>query len=216
MIAFTQLGDLTVACDNDHLPPKMWKALATIADRLHPAYDDQMRAEGFAAGSGHDKCLFMSLTVRDFLVQIGFTDATVRGVALLLKAEEDGRETWSLGIGVPNQPDQFHKFNGHAACVVPSLDLLIDTTLYQAIRPQWHGAITGMMAVQFLPKPLLNKLTGLDIIAGVEMKQDTHEVTVGWLDRPETNWRKEPDFRTKNARRIQTTKALRDAFGNFT
>ena len=34
-----------------------------------------------------------------------FTDATVRGAALLITAGEHGKELWSLGIGVPDQPD---------------------------------------------------------------------------------------------------------------
>jgi hypothetical protein len=33
------------------------------------------------------------------------------------------------------------------AVIVPSENILIDTTLYQAIREQWQGAVSGMMAV---------------------------------------------------------------------
>src|ERR1700741_948051 len=88
-----QFGDLDVLA---HLPAKMLKALAVIADRAHPAYDECSRV---AAGASKDKCLFMSLAVRDFLVEIGYRDATVRRCFLYIRAEDgQGREIWWVGI----------------------------------------------------------------------------------------------------------------------
>ena len=132
-----QLGDLTVMADP---PAKMLKALAAISARAHPAYDE---CSDTVRGASKDKCLFMSLAVRDFLVGIGFDDATVRSCFLYISAEDSqGEQIWSVGLGAPGQQSLPEKFNGHAVCTVPSLSLLIDTTIYQAIRPHWREAIS--------------------------------------------------------------------------
>jgi hypothetical protein len=68
-VVANRLGELTVMADP---PAKMWKALCVISARAHAAYDE---CSGVAAGASKDKCLFMSLAVRDFLVEIGFADA---------------------------------------------------------------------------------------------------------------------------------------------
>lgn len=210
------LGDMTVAGEPDQLPARMWKALAVIADRLHPVYDELLRPEGFAPGVGHDKCLFMSLAVRDFLVQIGFKDATVRGCALYIRADDHGgKELWSLGLGVPGLPDRDDKFNGHAVVTVPSLKLLIDTTMYQALRPHWLDSITGMAALRY-HEPWHNQMIQQrPTIAAFEVAHPDRTVMVAWLDRPELPWRKAEDYRIRHARRIAVTKALRAAFGDF-
>lgn len=191
-------------------PGKAMKAMAAIAMCAHPAYD---ACSGFPPGTSHDKCLFMSLAVRDFLVQIGFKDATVRGCALYIRADDkDGKEIWSIGLGVPGQADIEGKFNGHAVCVVPQLGLLIDTTTYQAMRPYWREVVTGMTATSFEP-PRHELFYGLHPFAGGVVELDDRSVLVAWLDRPELNWRKDVDFRVRNSRRIAVTKALVEAFG---
>ena len=48
--------------------------------------------------------------------------------------DQGGDEIWSVGIGAPGQTYQLEKFNGHAVCTVPSLRLLIDTTVYLPCR----------------------------------------------------------------------------------
>src|ERR1700756_2078961 len=117
-IIANQFGDLAVLA---HPRAKMLKALAVIATRAHPAYDE---CSGGAAGASKDKCLFMSLAVRDFLVEIGYGDATVRRCFLYIAAEDrQGKEIWSIGIGAPGQLPEPEKFNGHAVCTVPSLSL---------------------------------------------------------------------------------------------
>lgn len=205
-----QFGDLAVLA---HPPAKMLKALAVIAARAHPAYDE---CSGFPAGASKDKCLFMSLAVRDFLVEIGYRDATVRSCFLYIAAvDQQGKELWSVGLGAPGQTSVPEKFNGHAICTVPTLSLLIDTTIYQAIRPHWAGAVNGMAAIKY-HRPWTNQLIhGRPSIAGAEIALPDRRLMVLWLDRPEVNWRREIDFRYKNDRRRYVTKALRDAFGEW-
>ena len=204
------LGDMTVMGEPGQLPVRMWKALAAISLRAHPAYDE---VSGFPPGTSRDKCLFMSLAVRDFLVQIGFEDATVRGCALYMRADDnDGEEIWSLGIGIPGLPDEEDKFNGHAVVTVPSLKLLIDTTMYQAMRPHWLDAISGMAALPY-HEPWHNQLIHQrPTIAGIEMTYPDRTMMAAWLDRPELPWRKADDFRVRNGRRLAVTKAMREAF----
>lgn len=211
VVAGTQLGDMTVMADD--LPPKMWKALAVIASRASAAYDER---SGLARGAMGDKCLFASLAVRDFLVDIGFKDATIRPCFLYIDATGlDGKQIWSVGIGVPNQPTIHGKFNGHAVVTVPSLSLLIDPTVRQAVRPHWKDALGGMAAIKY-HDPNTNQLVhGRPAIAGAEVAFADRVVTVIWADRPELNWKQEPDFRDKNARRRYVTRSLREAFGEW-
>jgi hypothetical protein len=204
-----ELGDMTVV---GRWPGKAMKALATVALALHPAYD---AVSGLAAGAGHDKCLFMSLAVRDFLVQIGFEDATVKSCFLYVAADDlAGKQIWSVGLGAPGQEPVLGKFNGHAAVIVPSLDLLIDTTVYQAIRPQWCETVSGMVAIRYhAPSTLV--IAGCPSIAGAELELRDRIVMMHWLDRPDLLWKREPDFRQKNDRRRAVTKALVEAFGSW-
>ena len=205
-----QLGDMTVMVD---VLPKMWKALAAMAARAHAAYDE---CSGIAKGGLRDKCLFASLAARDFLVQIGYDDATVRSCFLYIDAvDQNDKQLWSVGIGAPGQEPVEEKFNGHAVCTVPSLNLLIDLTVYQAIRPQWRDAVTGMVAIRY-HKPWTNQLVhGCASIAGAEVVLPDRRVGMMWLDRPDVSWKQQPDFRQKNERRRYVTKALVDAFGNW-
>jgi len=204
------LGDMTVMADP---PPKMWKALAVIAARINAAYDE---CSGLAPGGLGNKCLFASLAVRDFLVQIGYADATVRACYLYIDANDlAGKQIWSVGIGAPGQQDIPEKYNGHAVCTVPSLSLLIDPTVYQAIRPQWGGRVSGMAAIRYHKPWDSQRIHGCPSIAGAEIATPDRMVGMLWLDRPELNWKQQPDFRQKNERRRYVTKALREAFGNW-
>jgi hypothetical protein len=203
-----QFGDMTIGFEPGDLPPRIWKALAVIAEHTHQTY------EQFGVGSSKDKCLFTSLAIRDFLVAIGYTDATVRGCTLFIYANDpDGNEIWSLGLGVPGDPDRPDKFNGHAVVTVPSLNLLLDPTMYQAKRSHWRDCITGMMAVSFYePKDDSPTWRNMSVISGASHEYDDRTVSVLWADRPELQWRKSEDFRIRNARRIAVTKALCEAF----
>ena len=211
----TTLGDMAVLIDPPTaLEAKAWKALAAIALRLHDSYDE---VSGFPAGASKDKCLFTSLAIRDFLVQIGYRDATVRGCALYVYADDrQGNQIWSVGIGVPDQAPIEGKFNGHAVVVIPSLNLLIDSTVYQAQRKHF-GDLNGMIAVPYYEPQHggIQKLYGLKIFSHVTAQLDDRDVNVVWLDRPELNWKKSEDFRIRNNRRIACTKAMLNAFYPF-
>jgi hypothetical protein len=205
-----QLGDMTVI---GLWPGKMMKALAVVAVHLHPAYDASPDA---LPGNSKQSCLFSSLAVRDYLVAIGFKDATVRPCGLVMRAnDKGGTELHSLGIAVPGDPDRPDKFNGHAVVVVPSLLLLIDTTLYQAIRPAWGGALTGMLASPYRAKPADFKVYDRHPFAGADVELDDRVFHIVWIDRPELPWKRQPDFRSPTPRRRAVTKALVEAFGSW-
>jgi hypothetical protein len=138
----------------------------------------------------------------------------VRGCALYVYANDpQGKEIWSVGIGVPGQADEPDKFNGHAVVTVPSLNLLLDPTMYQVQRSHWRDCITGMMAVPFYePTSESPAWLNMSVIAGASHEYDDRVVSVLWADRPELLWRKSEDFRVKNVRRIAVTKALREVF----
>ena len=198
-----QLGDLTVL---GRWPGAVLKALAVVATHLHPSYDEQPKA---AKGGSKDKCVFSSLVVRDFLVAIGFEDATVRGCGVVMAADDlkTGVRLHSLGLGVPDTPDRPQKFNGHVVVDVPSLALLIDTTLYPTIRPAWSGAVTGMMACSYSRWPgaiLLDRT----VFASAELGLADRTFHIAWIDRPELQWRRSVDFRAKSPRRRAMTRAL--------
>jgi hypothetical protein len=210
-----QLGDMTVLADFTDLKrwAKMLKALSVIAAHLHPAYDVSPDA---IKGWSKQSCLFSSLAARDFLVEIGFNDTTVRPCGLVMRAtDRDGAELHSLGIGVPGDPDRPDKFNGHAVVTVPQLSLLIDTTLYQAIRLAWGGALTGMMATDYVTSPDCRKIYDRHPFSGAERELPDRRFNIVWFDRPELQWKREQDFRVKNARRRVVTRALVEAFGEW-
>jgi hypothetical protein len=209
------LGDMAVLFEPSALEAKAWKALAAIASELHPAYD---RVSGVAAGASKDKCLFASLAIRDYLVQIGYRDATARSCALYVYADDQqGNQIWSVGIGVPDQIEEEGKFNGHAVVVVPSLNLMIDPTVYQAQRSHF-GDLPGMIALPYYAPQHggIRALYGLPIFAHATAKQDDRVVSTVWLDRPDIPWKRSEDYRIRNDRRIACTKAMLQAFdGKF-
>jgi hypothetical protein len=208
-----QLGDMLVVGE---FPAKLIKALAVIAAGLHPAYDELPDRK--KVGNSKESCLFSSLAARDFLVAIGYRDATVLPCTMFARADRNGAEVHSLGIGVPGEADRPEKYNGHAVVVVPSAGILIDVTLYQAIRPQWQGALTGMMALAYEPDSPY-RVRELKQIAGMGFTSpcDNLAFQIAWGGRPDINWRRQPDMTDPHSlrRRRQVAKALREAFGSF-
>jgi len=204
-----QLGDMTVI---GNWPGKIMKALAVIADTAHPAYD---KFPGAPKGGSKEACLFTSLAIRDFFVAIGHTDATAHGCACYIRATGlDGKDVWSVGIGKPNEFSKEGKFNGHAVCTVPSLKLMIDATLYPAIRPQWNGAISGMIAVPYGPPMTDQSFFDRYPFAGAEVYAEGRRVNIIWTDRPELRWKRSIDFE-RTPRRRAVTRALIEQFGDW-
>lgn len=203
------LGDMHVV---GVWPGKMMKALAAVAHTLHTAYDQQPDA---TPNQSKFTCLFSSLAVRDFLVAIGFSDATVRTCGLFVRAAtKDGEEIHSLGLGLPTPQDVEGRLNWHAVCTVPSLNLLIDPTMHQAIRPAWASVLHGMCAVPILPQPGI-LVYERHPLANCEVYLPDRDISILWIDRPEVPWRREVDFRTKSPRRRAVGRALIQTFGNW-
>lgn len=191
---------------------KMLKALAVIASELHPAYDRQPET---VAGYSKQTCMFAAMCVRDFLVHIGFKDATGRSVAALMRADDrDGKQIHSIGLGVPGQRHTEGKFNGHLVVTVPSLNLLIDPTLYQCDRPAWGGALPGMMALEYDIDPSRPKYYDSSPIAGRDITLPDRTFFIMWLDRPDVKWKRHVDFQ-RNDRRRAVAQAMIDKFGDW-
>ncbi len=209
-----QLGDMTVLGD---MPAKLLKALAVIADTLHPAF----ALQPWIANDDKSKesCVLCSLTARDFLRKIGFADARVRPVVTVMRATRQGQELHSLGIGVPGTPHGWPlEWNGHAVIHIPSASALVDTTLYRAKRPQWPD-LPGMLAINTTDYARRDtKVWGLDVVVGAEIR-DTDDpdylYELVYLDNPtNTGWRRGPDARDKWKRR-DVLAALRARFGTW-
>lgn len=193
----TNLGDMMVV---GNPPAKLWKALAVVADGLHPGFD--LRST-IIPGKSKNSCVLCALTVRDFLLRIGFTDAAVRPVAVVMWASECGKQLHSLGIGSPEDPRDDAgpgHWIGHMVTTVAGF--LIDTTLYCALRPQWPQ-LTGMVVLPIHAEPDERKIFGLDLIVGVTMDEPErgYQFNIGWLDNPYNRaWRGGPDARDRNRR----------------
>ena len=128
---FVTLGDMTVV-DPAALPGRLLAALGIIGTEFHPAFDRQpwLREPGYSKQS----CLLTSLTVRDFLREIGFADANVRSVAAVMRAEHErprgafARHRRARFGQVPGAG----RFAGHIVAVVP-----------ERAAPDRHDALSG-------------------------------------------------------------------------
>jgi hypothetical protein len=193
-------GDMTVI---GIWPATFLKALTVIAETLHPAFD--LQPWNGTPNQSKRTCVLAALTVREFLLGIGFGDATVRSVACVMRA----RSGEQLGVGVPGDQRVIDGlWNGHLVATVPGLGALIDLTLFPAIRRPWHKLLTGMWAMP-LRKPASFKIFDRDPIAGAEI---ANAFTITWLDCPENNrWKQGHDFREPQ-RRALVVRALRERF----
>jgi hypothetical protein len=213
------LGDLVLV--PGHYPAKLLKALAVIADRLHAEY----AAESWIVSPDKSKesCVLASLTVRDFLLGVGFK-AEVRSVTVVMNAiDAAGQELHSAGIGAPDRffarrhvLDQPGRWNGHLVVTLPRERVLIDTTLFPIKeRPAWADLLTGMMAVPLGPGGKIERLYGLPIITGCTVTEDTdgRQLTIAWLDRRNVSWRKGGDSKPDRRRRVVGT--LIEKFGTW-
>jgi hypothetical protein len=202
------LGDLYIM---EPLPPaKLIKALAVIADTLHQTFDLRPEIKPFYTRRA---CVISSLTVRDFLVKIGF-NAIVRPVATVIWAERDGKLLHSLAIGAPNDKRELKdSWRGHMVVTVetPAGEFLIDTTLYPVRRPQWRE-LPGMMALP-LSAERIRAWWHLDVIASAAYGVESEEVSIGWFDNPRNkSWQYGGDGRDP-FRRAPVVKVLVERFG---
>jgi hypothetical protein len=202
------LGDLYVIAP--YPPAKLIKALAVIADALHPAFDLRPDIKPFYS---RHACVLSSLTVRDFLVRIGF-DAIVRPVATVIWSERDGKMAHSLGIGAPHDKRAIKdNWKGHMVVTVATSDgeFLIDTTLYPARRPQWRE-LPGMMALP-LSSERVRAWWNLDVIASASYGPEGADALISWFDNPRNkSWQHGPDGRDP-FRRMPVVEALVERFG---
>lgn len=181
------LGEMSVFGD---WSPKMLKALAVISVGAHAAYDalpDNVKP----TGGSRDLCLFMSLAIRDFLVGIGYRDATVRTCGVVIDGQRDGVELRSIGIGMPGDPDRSGKFNGHAGVEIPSLKFLLDPTLGQAKRDRFPD-LPGMMALPIVEVDPPIIFEGLKLLTGFEREDGT--LRVAYFDRSDIDFRRQLDY----------------------
>ena len=203
------LGDLLVIGTP---PAKLWKALAVIAEGLHPGFEADPRIK---PGISKNSCVLTSLTVRDFLRGIGFVNARVAPVSTIMWATERGKELHSLGIGDPEDArDIDGHWTGHMVVLVSGH--LIDTTLYHTRRPAWPD-LPGMIAVPLAPKEKERRQwKGLDILTGTEITDPERDYifSVGWFDNPRnTRWRGGGD--TERERRKPVVTKLIERFGGW-
>jgi len=189
-------------------PAKLIKAAAVIADTMHPEFE---RYDLNSKGA----CVLSSLAVRDFLFKIGFRSAEVVPVVFVIRAFKDGDLLHSLGIGDPSGKDKDlpGRWSGHMITRLPHEGFLLDTTLYQAARPQWPE-LPGMVLapLAYVVEPVF----GLDVIAGFHKKTDDARHLDGlWLEQPKNKgWRGAKD--TLRRRRAPIVEAMIKRFGNWT
>jgi hypothetical protein len=141
------IGDLKVV---GRPSGKLMKALAVIATVLHQEYARQGALQH--ADMSKESCVLSSLTVREFLVAIGFTRAEIRPVCVKLWAMRGGNVLHALGIGVPGPEDKPGRWNGHMVVSIPEEGWIIDTTMYPCDRQVWAGLWPGMIALPERPE----------------------------------------------------------------
>jgi hypothetical protein len=189
-----QLGDMMVI---GQPPAKLAKALAVIADTLHPSFNANKSIE---PDKSKRSCVLASLAVRDFLQATDFASATTMSVATALFAERGTTRLHSVGIGAPHD----HRvvdgdWCGHMVVTVDGW--LIDTTLYQALRPQWPD-LTGQMALPLYRVEPATRVFDLPLLTGASFTVEDYEFNICWCDRSENiGWRKGPDARDRDRRR---------------
>lgn len=192
---------------------KLIKALAVIAFKLHKHFNDEKW--GIDPGKSKRSCVLSSLATRDFLFKIGFRDAELTPVFLLIGAKDkDGNDIHSLGIGRVDMKEVRQNSNagtgwsGHMVVSIPSEGFIVDTTLFQAQRDAWPD-LPGMMAVPLMRDE--EPFWGLYPIAGLGAEgDDGRNVSMIWLDQPENNlWKRAPD-NSKRRRENVVAKLVKD------
>jgi hypothetical protein len=202
-----QLGDLLIN-DADGRPPlNLMKAMAVIAEWLHPTFDVY-----YEDGVSLDSCILVSAVVRDFLFRIGFKDAEVRSVSFFIERRKGEEVTHQLVIGKPGDPDANGKWNGHMVAFLPKTGWLIDCTLFQAQRRHWE-TLPGMVATPIHDYDM--SVSGRKVITGFAAKQDADVIRGMWTDTSENNrWRTAPDL-IRGGRRERHRRAVADRLVHY-
>jgi hypothetical protein len=197
------------------LDQKMIDALSVIATTLHPAFDEIV-----APGKSKESCVLCSLAVRDFLFQAGWKDATCTTVYMMIVASDvHGKEIWSLGVGDhaniptvgPAPVDTAERWSGHMVVEVPSAGIIIDTTMFPAMREKYWPKLPGMAAVMINNNGPMSY--GLQPVAGLASDDLKGSVRVVWLRQPNKRWQGAPD--AVRSRRLPVVKSMLHALRMF-
>jgi hypothetical protein len=186
------LGDMQIIGNGAPPPAKLIKALAVIADRLHPAFDGQIPRD-----KSKESCVLCALTVRDFLRTIGFA-SRVEPVLFLAGAQRNGVALHALGMGARKGGKAAGGYwNGHL--VTLAAHWLIDTTLYQVQRPAW-AQLPGMMAIPLHETG--RRYNDMPVLASIASNgtdaDDGYLFDAVWmLDRKNRGWKYGPDSRNR-------------------
>jgi hypothetical protein len=215
------LGDMAIVTDRKITDGKLIKALAML-NIIHKEFDKT----GVMAfpGKSKESCILCALTVRDFLQRIGFKDASVRSVGVLIRARRNGAELHSVGVGLPlrfYEPDALGMYNssGWNGHLVTTVDrFLIDTTLTPWKREHWPHLPSMLTLPYEEPNPHKSfPMKGLFPIAATwtDIPDDkTYEGEVIYLDQPKNrSWKAAPD--AGKGRRRAVVDALTKQFGSW-
>jgi len=208
-----RIGPLAYIGDQK-LPGKLAKAVAVVTT-IH----DEYAVQPWIAHPNKSKesCVLCALTVRDFLQRIGFKDAQVRSVTVIIKARKGGEEIHSLGVGTPQDREVIPgKWAGHLVTTVGGF--LIDTTLAPWKRPAWPDLpemIVMQMFEEMNHRPALPPGQLWPIAAVRADEDDGTEIEFVYLDRPENqSWKdRTRGGDSDKARRRAVTDALVKRFG---
>jgi hypothetical protein len=200
-------------------PPKLAKAMAVITT-IHDEYAKQPWVKH--KDISKESCVLCSLTIRDFLQRIGFKDARVRSVTLIIKAKRGDEELHSLGIGTPHDRRVMPgKWAGHLVTTVDGF--LIDATLAPSKRPQWPD-LSEIAVLEMFEEPTGHRPPlppgQMWPVAGAHLDADDGSlIEMVYLDRPENQ-----SWKTGNggggsdvdkSRRRAVTDALVRRFGSW-
>jgi hypothetical protein len=213
-----KLGEITIVSNRKITDVKLLKALATL-NYIHDEFD----ATGVMAfpGKSKESCILSALTVRDFLQRVGFKQASVRSVGVMIRAFRNDIELHSVGVGLPARfytPDAKGMYdssgwNGHLVATVEGY--LIDVTMSPWKREQWPDLPEMLVMPVEEPNAQSFPLNGLHAIATMwlsESEDKSYTADVLYLDQPTNrSWKIAPD--AGKDRRRAVTDALVKRFG---
>ncbi len=181
-------------------------ALSVVAKHLHSTW----AFDHFEGGEiSKQSCVLASLTVKDFLFKCGFHDAKVTPVFTIMIARLHGKQIHSLGIGKPDEkPLSKGSWPGHMVVEIPSQNVIVDTTLYPAMRPHWP-ALPGMICTTINGDGSI--MYDYPILTGIGLSKDEsgYDFSVWWLrTEHNTSWKKAPDAINLRRRRKQVVEKL--------